>query len=120
MTEKRHRLLDVLKQNHGTLSAADIHAQLPDIDLVTIYRNLELFTREKLIKQFHLGDGEARYEYQNEPHHHAVCTKCERVVHFVAPDEKIKKLLQIEDFTVDEIEVVVRGMCTHENKNRRT
>ncbi len=111
ITEKRQRILDTLKQNHGTLSASDIHSELLDIDLVTIYRNLDLFTKEKIIKQVHLGTGEAQYEYQLESHHHAVCTNCEKVIHFTAPDKKIKKLLGLEDFEVDEIEVTVRGIC---------
>ena len=113
LTQKRHRILDVLRQNHGTLSASDLHAQLPDIDLVTIYRNLDLFTKEKLIKQVHLGVGDAQYEYQEQPHHHALCTNCEKVIHFTAPDAKIKKLLGLEDFEVDELEVTVRGTCGH-------
>ena len=116
LTTKRQRILDVLKQNHGALSASDIHTKIPDIDLATIYRNLELFTAEKLIKQFHLGTGEARYEYQPTPHHHALCTECERIIHFTAPDDQIKKLLRIEDFAVDEIEVTVRGLCKHKKK----
>lgn len=113
MTTKRQAVLDVLKSHHGTLSAADIHSSLPDTDLVTIYRTLELFTKEKLVKQFHLDGKEAVYEYQHEPHHHAVCTECERVIHFTAPDEQIKKLLGIEDFEVDELEVTVKGRCHH-------
>lgn len=111
LTQKRQRILDVLKNNHGTLSVASIHAQLPEIDLVTIYRNLDLFTKEKLIKQVHLGTDEAQYEYQHEPHHHAVCIDCEKVIHFTAPDAKLKKLLGLKDFQVDEIEVTVRGIC---------
>lgn len=111
ITKKRQQILDVLKQYPGTLSAAQIHAQLPQIDLVTIYRNLELFVTEKLIKQIHLGTDEAQYEYQREPHHHAVCTDCEKIIHFTAPDAKIKKLLGLEDFQVDDIEVIVRGIC---------
>ena len=43
-------MLEVLKKHHGTLSAADIHSKLPEIDLVTIYRNLDLFVKEKMIK----------------------------------------------------------------------
>lgn len=113
LTRKRQQILDVLKAQHGTLSANDIHKKLPTIDLVTIYRNLDLFVKENLVKQFHLGSNEAVYEYQDEPHHHAVCTECERVIHFKAPDEKIKKLLGIEDFKVDEIEVTVKGRCRH-------
>ena len=100
MTTKRQEILDVLQKNHGTMSAAAIHAALPNTDLVTIYRTLELFTKEKMIKQFHLTSGEAQYEFQTEPHHHAVCTSCEKVIHFTAPDQKLKKLLGIEDFEV--------------------
>lgn len=113
LTKKRQQILETLEQHHGTLSAAAIHARLPEIDLATIYRNLELFTAEKLIKKIHLDSTEAVFEHQSEPHHHALCTDCERVIHFTAPDDQIKQLLGIADFDVDEIEVTVRGTCRH-------
>jgi Fe2+ or Zn2+ uptake regulation protein len=113
LTKKRQAILDVLKQSREALSAAEVHAAVPDVDLATVYRNLEHFTSKKVIKKLQLGGKEARYEYQNEPHHHAVCTECERVVHFTAPDEEIKKLLGVTDFKVEELEVTVRGTCNH-------
>lgn len=109
LTKKRQAILDVLKQNHGALSAAAIHAKLPSVDLATIYRNLDLFTEERLIKKLHLGEDEALYEFQDSPHHHAVCSECERVIHFKAPDQKIKELLNLKDFEIEELEVTVRG-----------
>ena len=113
-SKKRQAILEVLKRTHDTLSAAEVHAAVPDIDLATVYRNLEFFTSEKLIKKLQLGgSNEARYEYQHEPHHHAICTECERVIHFTAPDEQIKELLGIKDFAVDELEVTARGTCHH-------
>ena len=115
LTTKRKEILEVLKKSRGTLSAADIHVTLPDIDLVTIYRNLDLFTKEKMIRRIHLGTEEAQYEYQSVPHHHAVCTDCDKVLHFTLPDEKIKKLLGLEGFQIDEIEVTVRGVCKEAN-----
>lgn len=111
LTKKRQQILDVLQQHNGTLTAKELHQRLPGVDLVTIYRNLDLFVKERLITQVNLGGGEVQYEHQHEPHHHAVCSECERVIHFVAPDEKIKKLLGVQDFDVDEIEVTVRGKC---------
>ena len=111
MTTKRQNILDCLQKHHGTLSAKDIHNKLPGIDLVTVYRNLDLFVKEHLIREVHLGTDEAQYEYQNEPHHHAVCTDCEKVIHFKAPEKKLKQLLGLTNFDIDEIEVTVRGTC---------
>ena len=105
MTKKRERILNVLKKHKGTLSAKELHQKMRDIDLVTIYRNLDLFVQNKLISEMHLGKGETQYEYQHEPHHHAVCIECEKVLHFTAPDDKIKKLFGLTEFAVDEIEI---------------
>lgn len=112
-SKKREQILSVLKKEHGALSASDIHAKLPDLDLTTIYRNLDLFVSEGEVKKLQLGSKEAQYEYAREPHHHAVCTECERVIHFTAPDDKIKQLLGIKEFQVDALEVTVRGICKH-------
>lgn len=112
-SKKRQAILDVLKKEKEALSAAQVHALVPELDLATVYRNLEYFTKEKVIKKLQLGSQESRFEYQHEPHHHAICSECERVIHFTAPDEKIKKLLGVKDFHVDEIEVTVKGICNH-------
>lgn len=113
LTKNRQAILDVLKSNKAALSAAQVHSLLPDMDLATVYRNLELFTQEKVIKKLQLGTHEARFEYQHEPHHHALCGQCEKVIHFTAPDQKIIQLLGLEDFNVEELEVTVRGTHTH-------
>ena len=110
-SKKREQVLDMLKKTGGALSATELHAKLPSLDLTTIYRNLDGFVASGEVKKFNLKGKEVAYEYQEQPHHHAVCVECERVIHFTAPDEKIKKLLGIKDFMVDELEVTVRGIC---------
>lgn len=110
-SKKRETILEVLKNSHQPLSAAMIHAKLPEIDLVTIYRNLELFAEDKVVKKFHFDGAEAHFEFQSEPHHHAICSDCDKVLHFKAPDKKIIKLLGLEDFDVEELEVTVKGKC---------
>jgi Fur family ferric uptake transcriptional regulator len=112
-SKKREQILEALKKAHGGLSAAKIHTLLPKLDLTTIYRNLEVFVSQGDVKKLNLKGKEAVYEYQVKPHHHAICVECERVIHFTAPDEQIKKLLGVKDFQVDELEVTVRGICTH-------
>lgn len=93
------------------MRAAEIHTALPSIDLVTIYRNLELFTKEKLIKQFHLTSGEAEYEYQEKPHHHAICNDCNKVLHFEIADEEVKKMLRLKNFSIEDFELTLKGTC---------
>lgn len=120
-SKKREDILGVITSAHEALSAADIHATLPHIDLTTIYRNLERFVAHDQVREVHLGDETVRYEKKDQHHHHhAVCTNCERVIHFSAPDLKLKKMLGIEDFNVDEIEILVRGRCAHEGTRRLT
>jgi Fe2+ or Zn2+ uptake regulation protein len=115
LTKKRQAILDTLKEHKAALSAAEVHQLVPDMDLATVYRNLEYFTKEKIIKKLQLGTLEARFEYQHEPHHHAVCGQCEKVIHFTAPNKKIIKLLGLEDFNIEELEITVRGSHqTHE------
>lgn len=111
-TEKRQKILNILKSQNGTLSAGDIHKKIPEIDLVTIYRNLDLFTKEKIITKVQLEVNKVQYEYQKEPHHHAVCTDCEKVIHFNAPEEKLKEFLDIKNFEIEEIDLIVKGKCS--------
>lgn len=116
LTKHRKDLLSVLQSHPGTLSVSQIHTQLPHMDKVTIYRNLELFVTEGLIKKLNLGGDEATFEYQTHPHHHAVCTNCDTVVHFDIPDTVIKKYLNVPDFAISGIELVVHGTCAHSTK----
>jgi Fur family transcriptional regulator, peroxide stress response regulator len=117
-TKHREEILQVLQNNIGAMSAGDIHTFLPQMNLTTIYRNLEGFTTAGIIKKMFLGDSEALYEYQRSPHHHAVCSDCKRVIHFTAPDEQIKRLLGITDFAITELTVMVSGQCTDGHREK--
>lgn len=118
LTKKRQLILDVLKKHPGSLSAADIHKRVPNADLVTVYRNLDLFVQEKLIKQINIGTDEAQYEFQHHPHHHAICANCGKVIHFEASEEKLKKILKVSGFTIDDIEVTLKGSCRAERHRK--
>ncbi len=112
-SKKREKILATLQKIGVAASVKTLHTMLPDIDPVTIYRNVDAFAQEGIVKKLHLNNTEALYEYQQHPHHHAVCTNCEKIIHFKAPDEKIKKLLGLKDFQVREFEIIVRGTCNH-------
>jgi Fe2+ or Zn2+ uptake regulation protein len=111
-SQKRADIRDILEAQGGALTATAIHSALPHIDLTTIYRNLEQFVIDGDVKKVTLG-GEALFEFQPHPHHHAICDECQKVIHFTAPDEAIKKLLGLRDFKIKNLEVTVHGSCNH-------
>ena len=111
LTKKRGDILKVLQNSNEALSAAAVHKALSDIDLVTIYRNLDLFVKEGLVKRFHFKD-EALFEYQENPHHHAICTECDKVFHFDVSESSLSKLIRSEEFVPDVVDITVRGKCS--------
>ena len=120
ITKHRQEILDTLSKAGNTLSASDIHAHLPHVNLVTIYRNLEKFVAEGLVKKLHLDNQEALYEKQSAPHHHAICNDCERVIHFSLKDKKIINNIKLPNFTIGNIDIIVRGTCKELHQNQRT
>lgn len=112
MTQKRTLLLNALKGGEP-LSASQLAQKLPKIDLVTIYRNLELFVQAGIVKRLQFED-EALYEYQEKPHHHALCENCHKMIHFSVSEEKLRKLIDIANFSVTSIDITVKGVCIHE------
>jgi Fe2+ or Zn2+ uptake regulation protein len=114
-TKHRQEILKALEGANSALSAADLHLALPHINLVTIYRNLEIFSKERTIKKLHLNGQEAQYELQSEPHHHAICNECDKVIHFTTKDKELIKEFALPGFTIKELDVTLRGICEKHN-----
>lgn len=112
ITKHRQEILDILDQSEEALSAANIHNALPHINLVTIYRNLEAFVTAGTVTKLNLGDEEARYEIQHEPHHHAICNECNKVIHFAVDNDALMSEFSLPDFSITNLEVTLRGYCT--------
>lgn len=118
-TKHRQTILDFLENNHQAFSAAEIHSALPEINLVTIYRNLESFVQSGQVTKLHLGKNEATYEIQHEPHHHAVCSDCQKVIHFTVNDENLKKEFSLPGFKINDIEITLKGSCQKTHQKTR-
>src|SRR5687768_17011942 len=53
---------------------------IPDISLATVYKSLETLVGCGLAAKLSYGDGSARYDGRLDPHHHARCLECGKVV----------------------------------------
>lgn len=99
----------------GHLSAEQIHAAIAsaDVNLSTVYRTLELFVTEGLVRRVVLPDGLRRYERVGDEHHHLVCIGCGVVEHVCGQHVKAveRHLVQRHGFEVDRIVMTAYGRC---------
>ncbi|HSJ56265.1 MAG TPA: transcriptional repressor [Anaerolineae bacterium] len=81
VTRQRVLILQALCELDGHANAEEVHRQVAlhrrDVDLSTVYRNLELLRDARILSQTDLGHGCAEYEVMGDtPHHHLVCRRC--------------------------------------------
>jgi Fur family transcriptional regulator, ferric uptake regulator len=79
-TPARRLLLSALFGNRDHRSAEDlaeeVQAQAPDVNISTIYRNLDELVRLGVVDRSHLGGGPAAYHLASATHGHLVCEQC--------------------------------------------
>jgi Fur family ferric uptake transcriptional regulator len=122
MTPQREQVLAaVRKLGHAT--PEQISDVVPEVDVATVYRTLELLEELKLVKHTHLGHGAASYRPAEDDHVHVVCHECGRVIEvthevYAAVDELDRRLLDGNGFTVDRSHLTIFGTCESCTANR--
>ena len=119
VTRPRELVAAILRGAKRFISAAEIHRTLATessrVSLATVYRTLE-HLREKGEAEVRIDDaGEATYmvcEPQHH-HHHAICSKCGRVVNVEcdAMDRFAEALRETHAFELDAHKMEFSGRC---------
>ncbi|MDR3643385.1 MAG: Fur family transcriptional regulator [Candidatus Doudnabacteria bacterium] len=92
ITSARLTLLDILKHAKKPLSIKEISLRLGEVDLVTLYRNVESLQNLGIVKQINLKDRQAYYELSGgEHHHHLICTNCGKLEDVQVEEIKLNK-----------------------------
>jgi len=94
--------------------AAEVQQTMPEVNVSTVYRTLELLVGLDLVQETHLGGAAGYYEVALSPvHHHFVCEDCGTVGHL--DDERLeplrRELLDDRGFLVSEVRMTVFGLC---------
>jgi Fur family ferric uptake transcriptional regulator/Fur family peroxide stress response transcriptional regulator len=114
MTSLQKSMLSLLKGRSGHFTAESVLTELrkehPSASLATVYRNLDIFTRERRIRKVPIPEGQSVYEGNMIPHEHAVCAKCGKVSDFTIPrfSELIAENVNGEIVSID---VSVKHIC---------
>lgn len=118
LTPQRNLIWEVLRDAGRHMTADEITGEvkdrLPDVNVSTVYRTLELLVGLDLVIETRLEGSACYYEVSPEPtHHHFVCTRCGAVGHFA--DELLApvhaELTDRHHFTVSQIQVTAFGLC---------
>jgi Fe2+ or Zn2+ uptake regulation protein len=93
--------------------AAKIQAERPGFPRSTVYRALEAFTIAGALRPVRFGAGATHYEIAGEDHQHAICERCEGIIHL--EDSLLRELEgHLEDrhhFRPRRTDVLVIGVC---------
>ena len=87
-TQQRQEIWNELRSTDEHRDAEEIFFTLRtrglDISRATVYRTIDVLVKNKLIDKLDIGDGRARFEYNEKylHHDHLVCTRCGKIVEF--------------------------------------
>jgi Fur family ferric uptake transcriptional regulator len=112
MTPQRQRVMAAVTQLvHATPD--QVAEAVPEVDLTTVYRTLEVLEQIGMLAHTHLGHGAPSYRLAGDDHVHVVCHHCSSVVDVPAglSDALATQLLAERGFVLDRSHFTVFGTC---------
>ena len=105
MTRKAHPSADTVYQ--------EIRTTIPNISLGTVYRNLSLLAESREIQKLTFDGKADRFDWNNTPHYHFVCKKCDCIQDLPMPYEGDldEQAASIFDGTITGHSLVFEGYC---------
>jgi Fur family peroxide stress response transcriptional regulator len=115
---KRDAILSCVRSTNSHPSAEWVYehvkAEMPDISLATVYRNLSLFKDQGLIMSLGTVQGVERFDGNTHPHVHFVCTNCGGIVDLPGisvPEELNAAVSRDSGGRVDSCQLTFTGLC---------
>jgi Fe2+ or Zn2+ uptake regulation protein len=101
-----HRIVAESPQH---LTADDIHEELPSLSFATIYSTLDLLEELGVLRRLSTLEGAAVYDSRTEPHDHASCRVCGRMLDLDPSEVRPAKVPR--GFRVEQSQVQYVGVC---------
>lgn len=117
ITRQRQVILEELRKTRSHPTANEIYetvrSRLPRISLGTVYRNLEILSKDGIIRKLELGNDQKRFDGELGGHYHVRCIKCGCL-----DDISPRPILDIEDafrnvcgYQITGHQLVLTGLC---------
>src|SRR3954453_22370351 len=98
----------------------DVLARYPTLSFATVYKTLELLAEMGEVRKVIVDELRRRYDVNTEPHQHAVCRQCRRIVDIredeIGGGELLRQALKqvnlsAREFIVEGASVEFAGLC---------
>lgn len=113
-TEQKRIILDELMvSDHPTATElySRIHTLRPGISRATVFRVLDGFARDGVIRKLELIGCDTRYDGHTEPHAHCHCVRCGKITDVYGAFDKVLGCKSVEGFKVGSVELEFTGVC---------
>jgi Fur family transcriptional regulator, ferric uptake regulator len=121
-TAPRIAVLATLQPVRGHLSVAEIHRRLlrsgdadaPPPDVATVYRTVTTLVEAGVLHALTVEGGVTTYGVAEDPHHHAVCTRCGTIIEVPAQrlSSALEHAIEGSSFTLsDRAGLTLHGLC---------
>lgn len=124
LTPQRLAIFEYLARHAGHPTAEeiyrDVRARYPTLSFATVYNTLELLAEIGEVRKVIVDELRRRYDVNTEPHRHAVCRQCRRILDVREEEIGGRELLGLaleqvdlgaRDFIVEGASVEFTGLC---------
>ena len=118
ITPQRLAILQYLEKNKTHPTADQIYKELknknPSLSKTTVYNSLDILRQNEIIKSLTICGSEYRYDFDNDLHHHFLCTKCGRIydIEYKCPNiELIHAEIEKSGHHIGEVHGYFKGIC---------
>lgn len=117
MTKQRRIVFEELKKLTSHPTAEQLYLivrkRLPKISLGTVYRNLDLLSKNNEIRKLDIDKDKARYDAEKKEHYHVRCIRCGKIgdIFNMSKTRIEKEVSKLTDFTIVDYTPEFKGIC---------